>query len=183
MEMEDVEYACLDFTTSEECMGEVSVVPLVPDGENVDLTAENLIEYIELITKYRLISRVENQMKEMLRGFTEVIPESLLTIFDFQELELLLCGLPNIDVTDWMENTRYSGLFQEGDDMHEVCLWFWEIVREMDDELRAKLLQFVTGTAGVSAKGFGILQGNDGDIRLFQIHGVRLESFAYPVAQ
>lgn len=181
--MDDVEYACLDFTTTEEYLGKVTVVPLVHDGENIDVTAENLLEYLELIIRYRLVNRVENQMKELLRGFTEVLPESLLTIFDFQELELLLCGLPNIDVDDWMENSRYSGVFNNEDEMHEICVWFWEIVREMNEELRAKLLQFVTGTSGVPAKGFGILQGNDGEVRLFQIHGVRSECFPYPVAQ
>ncbi len=181
--MDDVEYACLDFTTTEECVGQVSVVPLVPDGENIDVTADNLIEYLELIIRYRLAKRVENQMKELLLGFSEVLPESLLTIFDFQELELLLCGLPNIDVDDWMENTCYSGVFLAESEMHEVCSWFWEIVREMNEEVRAKLLQFVTGTSGVPAKGFGILQGADGEIRLFQIHGVNSEYSPYPVAQ
>lgn len=183
LEMDDVEYACLDFTTTEEYLGKVTVVPLVQDGENIDVTAENLLEYLELIVRYRLVKRVENQMKELLRGFIEVLPESILTIFDFQELELLLCGLPNIDVDDWMENSRYSGVFNNEDEMNEVCVWFWEIVREMNEELRAKLLQFVTGTSGVPAKGFGILQGNDGEVKLFQIHGVRSECFPYPVAQ
>ena len=181
--MDDVEYACLDFTTSEEQLGQVTIVPLVHDGENIDVTEDNLIEYLELIIKYRLAIRVENQMKELLLGFTEVLPESLLTIFDFQELELLLCGLPNIDVDDWMENTRYSGVFIVGDEMHDVCRWFWEVVREMNEELRAKLLQFVTGTSGVPAKGFGILQGADGEVRPFQIHGIHADGFPYPVAQ
>jgi hypothetical protein len=33
--------------------------------------------------------------------------------FDFQELELLLCGLPVIDVADWKNNTLYIGKFSE----------------------------------------------------------------------
>ncbi len=48
IEMEDVEYACLDFTTMEECMGAVNVVPLLPDGANIDVTSENLIQYLEV---------------------------------------------------------------------------------------------------------------------------------------
>ena len=149
MEMDDVEYACLDFTTTEDNMGAVDVVNLIPDGENIDVTQENLVEYLEAVVEYRLVKRVKNQLKQLLKGFEEVVPKSLLIIFDFMELELLLCGLPNIDVDDWIENSRYSGIFSEGDEMHEVCVWFWELVRDMSEDRRAKLLQFVTGTSGV----------------------------------
>ena len=207
--MDDVENACIDFTTTEENMGAVEVVDLIPDGENVDVTQENLVEYLEAVVEYRLVKRVKDQLKQLLKGFEEIVPKSLLIIFDFMELELLLCGLPNIDVDDWIENSRYSGIYSEGDEMHQVCIWFWELVREMSVDRRAKLLQFVTGTSGVPgkrpisdespyvnsihiqhnlihyflAKGFSTLQGNDGEIRLFQIHGVSLNSCLYPRAQ
>ena len=181
--MDDVEYACLDFSTVEKSMGVINTVELIPNGENTDVTNENLVQYLEALVEYRLMKRVKNQMKELLLGFIEVIPKSLLTIFDFQELELMMCGLPNIDVDDWMENTRYSGLYNKGKGMHQVCEWFWELVREMSEEHRAKLLQFVTGTSGVPAKGFSILQANDGEIRLFQVHGVAVETCLYPRAQ
>lgn len=42
-------------------------------------------------------------------GFYDIVPEPLLSVFDFQELELLLHGLPNIDMDDWVKNTEYTG--------------------------------------------------------------------------
>lgn len=51
--------------------------------------------------------------------------------------------------------------------------WFWELVRSFEQEQKAKLLQFVTGTSGVPIQGFAYLQGNDGSIRKFTIHGDR----------
>jgi hypothetical protein len=39
------------------------------------------------------------------------------------------------------------------------------------DGNKAKLLQFVTGTAGVPVQGFQALQGNDGNLRKFTLHG------------
>ena len=33
-----------------------------------------------------------------------------MSVFDFQELELLLHGLPNIDMDDWVKNTDYTGM-------------------------------------------------------------------------
>jgi len=173
--------ACLDFTVVENVMGDVRVVELKEGGKHMNVKKENLLEFLELILEYRLVKRVKDPLRELLIGFYDVIPESLLTIFDVQELELLLCGLPNIDVDDWMYNTEYSGLYI-GDESHHVCMWFWEIVREMNEELRARLLQYVTGTAGVPSKGFSELQGSDGDIRKFSIHGIELKHCLYPRA-
>ena len=48
------------------------------------------------------------QMTELL-GFFDIIPEPLHTIFDFQEFELLMCGLSTIDIDDWMKHTTYEG--------------------------------------------------------------------------
>ena len=176
----DVEYLYADFTTTEETLGVKRVVELVPGGADIDVTEENLPEYIEACLKYRLLGRYETQLNELLLGFFDVIPEPLLTIFDFQELELLMCGLPTIDMDNWKENTEYSGDYDREGPNHEVCGWFWEVVSEYDQELKARLLQFVTGTSGVPAKGFSSLQGNDGNVRRFTIHGVALETCVYP---
>ena len=39
-----------------------------------------------------------------------MIPEPLLSVFDFQEIELLLHGLPNIEMDDWIANVEYTGM-------------------------------------------------------------------------
>ena len=54
-----------------------------------------------------------------LQGFYDVVPEPLLAVFDFQEVELLFHGLPNIDMDDWMRNTEYTGEFS-GQSNHKV---------------------------------------------------------------
>ena len=48
--------------------------------------------------------------------------------------------------------------------------------------MKARLLQFVTGTSGVPSRGFGVLQGNDGNIKKFAIHGVDRNVYVYPRA-
>ena len=73
---------------------------------------------------------------------------------------------------DWIANTNYMGEF-ENKPKHQVVLWFWEVVTSYEQEQKAKLLQFVTGTTGVPAQGFGSLQGNDGNIRKFTLNGDR----------
>jgi hypothetical protein len=178
----DLSTLCLDFSTQQEMMGLKEEVELVPGGKDIEVTNDNFSEYLEACLKYRLLDRVKSQLTELLLGFFDVIPEPLLTVFDFQELELLMCGLPEIDIEDWKTHTEYSGDFESHGGNHPACIWFWEVVEEFDQEMKARLLQFVTGTSGVPARGFGVLQSNDGNIRRFTIHGVSMQVCLYPRA-
>ena len=150
--MEDVSMMCLDFTASEEHTGERREVELVEGGAMKEVTNENLSEYLEANIRYRVFDRTMPQLTELLLGFYDVIPEPPLTVFDANELELILCGLPTIDMEDWQANTDYKGLFEVSGRSSQAVKWFWEVVRdEFDHELRARLLQFVTGTSGAAA--------------------------------
>ena len=180
---EDLSMLCLDFTTTQDIMGVKEEIELIPNGAKIEVDNDNFPEYLEACLKYRMLDRVKPQLNELLLGFFDVIPEPLLTIFDFQELELLMCGLPDIDLEDWKEHTEYSGECDHVGGDHQVCIWFWEVVGEFDRETKARLLQFVTGTSGVPSRGFGGLQGNDGNIRKFTIHGVGVDVCLYPRAQ
>ncbi len=91
---------------------------------------ENLPEYLECCLKYRMLGRVKPQMTELLLGFFDVLPEPLLTVFDFQELELLSCGWPTIDLNDWSANTEYTGEYEGLGGERQVCRWFWDAVTE-----------------------------------------------------
>ena len=42
-------------------------------------------------------------------GFNELIPQELINVFDERELELLISGMSEIDVGDWMKHTDYRG--------------------------------------------------------------------------
>jgi hypothetical protein len=181
MSEEEISALCLDFTLAEETLGVRRDVELVEGGKDLEVTKENLPQYLQAILKYRTLDRTKPQITELLLGFFDVIPEPALTVFDPNELELILCGLPTIDIDDWESNTNYSGNCNEEDD---VVRWFWQIIRdEFDQEMRARLLQFVTGTSGVPSRGFSVLQGNDGNIKKFAIHGVDRLTYVYPRAQ
>ena len=178
----DVEDYCLDFTIMEEVMGVRNVIELCPNGAEVDLTNENLGEFMEANMRYRLLDVTKEQTMSILLGFYDVIPESLMTIFDFNEVELLLCGKPHIDMEDWQKHTEYSGEFEMCQENHDVIAWFWATVESFDTSLKARLLQFSTGTSGVPSQGFSVLQGNDGNVRKFTLHGVTLDQCLYPRA-
>jgi len=182
-DLADVEVCCLDFTVTEDHWGTAQTNELKPDGTNCTVTNTNVDEYIQLQMQYRLLDRVKEQVKALLTGFYDVIPEALLSVFDFQELELLLCGLPEIDIQDWRHNTEYTGEFERKGASHKVVKWFWEVVDDdFDEERKARLLQFVTGTSGVPAQGFRALQGNDNNIRKFTINSIPETVSVFPKA-
>ena len=181
--MEDLSVMCLDFTATEESMGARHEIPLVEGGELKEVTNENVEEYLEANLRYRMLDRTKPQLTELLLGFFDIIPEPVLTILDANELELILCGLPTIDLEDWKDNTNYSGLYEGKGRGLQVVRWFWEVVsEEFDNEMQARLLQFVTGTSGVPPRGFSVLQGIDGNIKKFTIHGVSRKIYQLPRA-
>lgn len=47
------------------------------------------------------------RLDAFLEGFYDIIPKSLISIFNEQELELLISGLPDIDIEDLRANTEY----------------------------------------------------------------------------
>lgn len=50
---------------------------------------------------------IRKQLAAFLEGFYEIIPKRLISIFTEQELELLISGLPTIDIDDLKSNTEY----------------------------------------------------------------------------
>jgi E3 ubiquitin-protein ligase NEDD4 len=170
LDFDDIGMLYLEFVVTEDKLGSAETVELVEGGADITVDKNNLPAYLEAQLRYRLMNRIKSQLLEFLKGFYDVVPEPLLSVFDFQEVELLLHGLPNIDMDDWIRMTEYTGDFN-GQPNHKVVTWFWDTVRSFEHEQKAKLLQFVTGTSGVPVQGFGFLQGNDGNIRKFTIHG------------
>lgn len=68
---------------------------------------------------------------------------------------MLIGGLAEIDIQDWRANTEYR-TYTANDN---IMKWFWEIVESWDNEMRSRLLQFVTGTSRVPGSGFKDLWG------------------------
>ncbi|NWX48763.1 HUWE1 ligase, partial [Steatornis caripensis] len=164
---------------------------LKPNGANVLVTEENKKEYVHLVCQMRMTGErrrglgcrgagprrlpphpppfypagaIRKQLAAFLEGFYEIIPKRLISIFTEQELELLISGLPTIDIDDLKANTEYHKY--QGNSIQ--IQWFWRALRSFDQADRAKFLQFVTGTSKVPLQGFAALEGMNG-IQKFQI--------------
>lgn len=166
----------LTFSMEMDDFGTTKIIDLKPDGRDLVVTEQNKHEYVNLVTAQKLTIAIKDQINAFLQGFHDVIPASLIQIFNEQELELLISGLPDIDLDDWKNNTEYVTYNSSSLQIQ----WFWRAVRSFDQEERAKLLQFATGTSKVPLEGFAHLQGSGG-VQKFQIHkeyggGTRLPS-------
>ncbi|XP_037045914.1 E3 ubiquitin-protein ligase Nedd-4 isoform X10 [Bradysia coprophila] len=149
----------LTFCLDEETLGQTTQRELKPNGADIEVTNENKDEYIRLVIEWRFVARVKEQMSSFLEGFGSICPLALLKIFDENELELLMCGIQNIDVKDWKKNTLYKGDYYAN---HLIVQWFWRAVLSFSNEMRSRLLQFVTGTSRVPMNGFKELYGSNG---------------------
>ncbi|EGD83203.1 ITCH protein [Salpingoeca rosetta] len=151
-------YLGMTFSVDEHEFGQIKEHELKPGGADIDVTDANKKEYVELVAQWRLSRGIQEQTTAFLKGFHEVIPAEALVAFDERELELLLIGMAEFDVAEWETHTIYRNY----DRRSKQITWFWEIVREFDNEQRARLLQFVTGSCRLPVGGFADLQGSNG---------------------
>uniref|UniRef100_A0A3P9MBZ1 HECT-type E3 ubiquitin transferase n=1 Tax=Oryzias latipes TaxID=8090 RepID=A0A3P9MBZ1_ORYLA len=149
----------LTFTVNEEVFGQITERELKPGGGNIPVSERNKKEYIERMVKWRIERGVVQQTESLVRGFYEVVDARLVSVFDARELELVIAGTAEIDLSDWRSNTEYRGGYH---DNHIVIRWFWAAVERFNNEQRLRLLQFVTGTSSIPYEGFAALRGSNG---------------------
>ncbi|OQR91067.1 HECT E3 ubiquitin ligase [Achlya hypogyna] len=164
-----------------EADGTAHIVDLTPGGRDVVVTAENKASFVAAYVQYRCAARVQAALAAFVAGVHDVLPLAILSVFDHEELRLVLCGIDIIDVDDWQAHTYlYGGPAAARGEM--TVAWFWAIVRSMEHAQRAKLLQFVTGSYCVPFQGFRGLTNRDGVLCHFTLRVVSLAEAAYPVA-
>lgn len=157
----------LTFATEDHSFGRSQLVDLIPDGREMAVTEENKARYVSLVCQHRMTTAISSQIKAYLDGFYELVSRDLIAIFTPRELELLISGLPDIDVHDLKKNTEYNGWKATDPEVE----WLWNILFSLSRSEKAAFLQFVTGSAKVPLGGFAELQGMRGSQK-FGIHKV-----------
>mmetsp|Transcript_3628 Transcript_3628/g.8298 ORF Transcript_3628/g.8298 Transcript_3628/m.8298 type:complete len:4344 (+) Transcript_3628:221-13252(+) len=155
----------LTFSTEDHSFGRTRMVDLLPNGRNSPVTEQNKSTYVSLVCQHRMTTAIKSQIKAYLDGFHELVSPDLIQIFSPRELELLISGLPDIDVHDLKQNTDYVG-WKAAD---KQIQWFWNVLFSLTRNQKAAFLQFVTGSSKVPLAGFGELPGMRG-VQKFSIH-------------
>ncbi|KAL7675534.1 hypothetical protein ACOME3_001803 [Neoechinorhynchus agilis] len=167
----------LNFSTDVQEFGVTKTIDLKENGRNIPVTNENKHEYVRLLCHEKMIGSIRPQLLSFLDGFYSIIPKRLISIFDEHELELLISGLPDIDVEDLRANTEYHKYRSNSMQIQ----WLWRALRSFEKDDLAKFVQFVTGTSKVPLGGFAFLEGMNGPQKM-QIHRDERSSNRLPCA-
>lgn len=116
------------------------LVPVVPGGQNISLTYTNRTEYVERALFYRL-HEMDCQVSAVREGMSTIIPVPLLSLLTAQQLEQLVCGLPEVSVEMLKKLVRYRDITES----QELIGWFWQSLEEFTNEERVLFLRFVSG--------------------------------------
>lgn len=97
-------------------------------------------EYAAEVRRLRM-SEFEEQLAAIRRGLISVVPEAVLELLTWQELESRICGDPNITIEALKKTTYYDDL----DESDIRVKYLWEALKAFSNEDRSRFLRFVTG--------------------------------------
>ncbi|KAH8071925.1 ubiquitin protein ligase [Aureococcus anophagefferens] len=140
MDPELVETLCLTFSIEHISFGAVVTKDLVPGGRDLEVDGTNVDAFLAARLRERVFDVCAGGLRAFLGGVFAVAPKELCMLLSARELELALCGHPDIDVADWRRSTVYKGAFAREREAHQVVAWFWETVETWDDDRLALLL-------------------------------------------
>jgi len=116
----DIEDLGLYFIVNYEKKGKIYTEELKENGNNIAVTKNNFREYIDKRIEF-LIKKNISFYNTFRSSFITIIIENFISIFNSDELELIINGTPFIDIEDWKENTIYQNLNPNDN----VVVWFW----------------------------------------------------------
>ena len=91
---------------------------LFPGGAQMRVTEATKERYLSLLIEHYLVGHCREELAILTAGFHDLIPQSVLRdplasggdCLSALELELIVAGLPSIDVADWRKQTRSAGV-------------------------------------------------------------------------
>ncbi|XP_051554219.1 E3 ubiquitin-protein ligase HECTD3-like isoform X1 [Myxocyprinus asiaticus] len=149
--MEHMDKETFDFKFGQELvyttpLSDGRLVELIPGGSGVVVRYDDRNEFIRLVQKARLDESRE-QIAAMQAGLVKVVPQAVLDLLTWQEVEKKVCGDPEISVEALKRLTRYEDLEQT--DVRVQYLW--EALMNFTNEDRSRFLRFVTGRSRLPA--------------------------------
>lgn len=146
---------CRDFVVEVDRYGQKLSVPLCSHGENRPVTNGNRHEFVDRYIHYLLDTAVARQFEPFKRGFFSVCGGNAPSLFQPQEIELLVRGSDeSLDVATLRKIAIYSGWGEGQRALDEpVIQCFWATFANADIKDQKKLLNFITSTDRIPAMG------------------------------
>jgi E3 ubiquitin-protein ligase HUWE1 len=134
--------------------GKTISVELTPNGRNVPLTRANKEEYVRSYSDQLLKVAIAEQTERFKQGFYAVIPLEEIRMFRPDELDLVICGVPEISAEDFIAACDWKRPYSA---THPVIQMFINVVKNFTTTQRAQLLWFITGSSQMPIGGFRAL--------------------------
>uniref|UniRef100_H3DMP4 HECT-type E3 ubiquitin transferase n=2 Tax=Tetraodon nigroviridis TaxID=99883 RepID=H3DMP4_TETNG len=105
--------------------------------------------YVQLYVDFLLNKSIQKQFAAFYHGFHSVCSSDALMLLRPEEVEMLVCGSPELDISILQKTTQYEG-YSKTD---ATVRFFWDVVLAFPLELQKKLLHFTTGSDRVPVGG------------------------------
>lgn len=144
---------CLTFQVSQEELGTIKSYNLKPGGDKIQVTKQNRKEYVQLYVDFLLNKSIYKQFASFYYGFHSVCASNALMLLRPEEVEILVCGSPELDMAALQKAAQYEGYSKTDPTIR--C--FWDVVLGFPLEMQKKLLHFTTGSDRVPVGGMADL--------------------------
>ncbi|XP_007894931.2 probable E3 ubiquitin-protein ligase HECTD2 [Callorhinchus milii] len=144
---------CSTFQVLQEEFGTIKSYILKPGGDRIPVTNQNRKEYVHLYVDFLLNKSVYKQFASFYFGFHSVCASNALMLLRPEEVEILVCGSPELDMYALQKVTQYEGYSK----VDPTIRYFWDIVLGFSLELQKQLLHFATGSDRVPVGGLADL--------------------------
>ena len=118
------------------------------------VTNENRESYVEDYIFWLTDKSIRPQYKAFALGFYTCIGRRSISMFSPEDLKSVVEGFQDIDVDELWETATYAGYTPT----HRVIEDFWHVVRDLSPAQLRQLLEFVTASDRVPAKGLSSIQ-------------------------
>ncbi|XP_060590423.1 E3 ubiquitin-protein ligase UBR5-like isoform X1 [Ruditapes philippinarum] len=127
-------------------------VELVPGGTDIEVTAQNVHDYVRRYAEYRMVKVGEKALKRLRMGVFDVIPSNSLEGLTSEDLRLLLNGVGTISVQTLISYTSFNDESSESNEkVQRFKRWFWSVVEKMNNIERQDLVYFWTSSPALPA--------------------------------
>jgi len=128
-------------------------VELRSGGKRRPVTFSGRHDWCAARLRYRLREEFTPQLAAMRAGLATIVPQRMLSLFSWREVERLVCGVRTVDVELLRKMTQLDG-YSATDPTIKL---FWEVVEEMSDDDRCRLIRFAWGRTSlpISKKDWG----------------------------
>jgi len=134
---------------------------LKPGGKEINVTIQNLEEYVDLVCDHFLRRGIQTQVESFRAGFSQLLPlDNIKSLFSLSELEQLICGGTETSTDQfWTLEVLQEALACDHGFSHQsrAVRHLLEVMVSLSGAERRQFLQFVTGSPRLPIGGFKAL--------------------------